>query len=92
MPKPARAKTDQVAADKLAAQVQAAKDPTGKNTAPKTNSNNGTNLFDQLTGQGQSQQSGGAPVSTDDFETAVITALRDAHTRADGSVDGFSKA
>jgi len=81
----ARAQTDQVAADKLAAQVQAARDPTGKNTAPKTSSNNGPSLFDQLTGRGQSQ-----PSSAGDFESATLTALINTHTLSDGSVQSFS--
>jgi hypothetical protein len=81
----ARAQSDQVAADKLAAQVQAARDPTGKNIAPKTNSNNGQSLFDQLTGRGQPQ-----PSSAGDFESTTLTALINAHTLSDGSVQSFS--
>jgi hypothetical protein len=81
----ARAQSDQVAADKLAAQVQAARDPTGKNTAPKTSSSNGPSLFDQLTGRGQSQSS-----SAGDFESATLTALLNTHTLSDGSVQSFS--
>jgi hypothetical protein len=81
----ARAQTDQVAADKLAAQVQAARDPTGKNTAPKTSSSNGPSLFDQLTGRGQSP-----PSSAGDFESATLTALLNTHTLSDGSVQSFS--
>jgi hypothetical protein len=87
----ARAQTDQVAADKLAAQVQAAKDPTGKNTTPKTNSNNGQSLFDQLTGRNQSQQPSSTPASAIDFVEATAAALTAAATRPDGSVGNYSK-
>jgi hypothetical protein len=52
----ARAKVDQVAADKLTAQVDAAT-PGGK--APKANASGGTSLFDKLSGR--AQQAGNSP-------------------------------
>jgi hypothetical protein len=65
----ARAKTDQVAADKLTAQLQAARDPGGKATAPKANSGDGTSLFDKLSGRAQPQQTGDTPQTGDTQQT-----------------------
>lgn len=56
----ARAKTEQAAADKLAAQLQAARDPDSKGKAAKADSSDGSQLFDKLSGRVQSQQTGGA--------------------------------
>jgi hypothetical protein len=89
----ARAQTDQVAADKLAAFLQSARNPSGAGNAPasKPTSTDVTQLFDQLTGRTQSQQLGSTPASAGDFETATLTALTEAARRPDGSVGNYSK-
>jgi hypothetical protein len=76
----ARAKTEQFAADKLTAQLQSARDPDGKNTAPKTNSEDGSQLFDKLSGRSQPQQTGdtqwvaGAPYGDPSISDGDFTA------------------
>jgi hypothetical protein len=88
----ARAKTDKVAANELQAFLQSAKNPsgTGNASASKPTSDDGTQLFDQLTGRTQSQPSGDTTASPADPVSANLNALVKAHTLPDGSVTNFS--
>jgi hypothetical protein len=87
----ARAKTERVAADKLAAQVQATKGPDGKDKAAKTNSDDGSQLFDKLTGRAQPQQQTGQTTVNPKDRSKYIDALVEAHTRPDGTSESFTK-
>ncbi|MEH2500595.1 hypothetical protein V1294_007074 [Bradyrhizobium sp. AZCC 1678] len=69
-----RAKTDQVAADKLTAFLQSAKESVTGKQAPA--SKDGT--------------AGGEPSSAGDFEDAVLDRLIEAHRNADGTVRNYS--
>jgi hypothetical protein len=53
----ARVKTDQLATDKLSNLLQSLHDPDGKNAASKPKSDDGTSLFDKLSGRTQPQTS-----------------------------------
>src|SRR5262245_48729901 len=53
----ARAKSEQVAADKLNTLLQSLKNPDGKDIASKTKNGDGTSLFDKLSGPAQTQTS-----------------------------------
>jgi hypothetical protein len=86
----ARAKTEQVAADKLTAQLDGARDPDGKASAPKANSGDGASLFDKLSGRAQPQQPGNSPQSSTEFVSATLTALTEAAKRPDGSYGNYS--
>jgi len=84
-----RAKADQVAADKLTAFLQSAKESvTGKPAAPT--SKDGAQIFDSLTGRDRSGSAGGEPTSAGDFEDAVLDRLIESHRNADGSVSNYS--
>jgi hypothetical protein len=84
-----RAKTDQVAADKLTAFLQSAKESvTGKPAAPA--SKDGTQIFDSLTGRNRSSSAGGEPSSAGEFEDAVLDRLIESHRNADGTVSDYS--
>jgi hypothetical protein len=87
----ARARTERVAAEKLAAQVAATNSPGGKDKATKSTSDDGTKLFDQLTRRPQSQQSDSSPQSADDFIQATFAELTKAAKRPDGSYDNYYK-
>jgi hypothetical protein len=84
----ARAKTDQVAADKLAALVQAGRNSDGK---PESAAGNVSQVFDQLTGRTQSQQ---ASPSGEDATLRALgadsKALIAANTQPDGTVKSYS--
>jgi hypothetical protein len=87
----ARAKVDQVAADKLAAQVDAAT-PGGKATASKASG--GTSLFDKLSGRAQA----GAPsnavegfVQSGKTLGDSVSAQVEAHRQPDGTVTSFTQ-
>jgi hypothetical protein len=54
----ARAKTEQVAASKLSDLVQSLQSPEGKTSASKAKSDDGTSLFDKLSGRTQTPTSG----------------------------------
>lgn len=83
-----RAKTDQVAADKLTAFLQSAKESvTGK---PAPTSKDGTQIFDSLTGRSRSGAAGGEPASAGEFEDAVLDGLIESHRNADGTVRNYS--
>lgn len=88
----ARAKADGVAADELQAFLQSARNPNGTGNAPasKPASNDGTRIFDQLTGRTQSQPPGDAAATPEDPVSGNLTALVKANTNADGSVSNFS--
>src|SRR3569833_1385185 len=84
-----RAKADQVAADKLTAFLQSAKESvTGKPAAPT--SKDGAQIFDSLTGRDRAGSAGGEPTSAGDFEDAVLDRLIESHRNADGSVSNYS--
>src|SRR3569833_1620999 len=84
-----RAKADQVAADKLTAFLQSAKESvTGKPAAPT--SKDGAQIFDSLTGRDRSGAAGGEPTSAGDFEDAVLDQKNKTQRNADGSVSNYS--
>jgi hypothetical protein len=90
----ARARTEQVAADKLAALVQSVRGPQGKSgSASKSTSGDGSQLFDKLTGRVPSQLSGGAGADLVDPKDrdGYLAALKAAHTGPDGTIESFSK-
>jgi hypothetical protein len=76
----ARAKSEQAAADKLAAQVAAISSLGSKDKATKSTSDDGAKLFDTLSGRAQSQQTGntqweaGAPYGDASISDADFTA------------------
>lgn len=101
----ARAKLDQAAADRLTAQLEAAKG-TGKKAASPPKSNDGSQLFDKLSGRAQSSASAqlnksgsqaiGATqtnqgyVNSNSFELDdYVEGLRNANTLADGTIGNF---
>jgi hypothetical protein len=75
-----RAKSEYVAAGKLNAQLQAMRDPDGKEPAPEANSDDGTELFYLLSGRAKPQQAGdtqwiaGAPYGNAAITDADLTA------------------
>ena len=83
-----RAKTDQVAADKLTAFLQSAKESVTGKQAPA--SKDGTQIFDSLTGRNRSNSAGGEPASAGEFEDAVLDRLIESHRNADGTVRDYS--
>jgi hypothetical protein len=89
----ARAKTDQVAADKLVALVQSGRGSDGKSgSASKSAAGDVSQVFDQLTGRTQSQQAG--PSGEDATLSALgadSKALIAANTQSDGTVKSYSK-
>ncbi len=101
----ARAQQDQIAADKLQAFLQSARDSkgAGNSSSPSQGSNQSSNLapnnvtkaFDQLTGQTPPQgQQGSAPApgqSLDDFLTAQFKALEANAKLPDGTIGNYSE-
>lgn len=88
----ARAKTDQVAADKLTAQLQSMRDPNGKSgsASSKSKTDDASKLFDALSGSNASQ-SKGAPSGSFRDPSAELDSLVAAHKQADGTVKSFTK-
>jgi hypothetical protein len=82
----ARAKIDQAAADKLAAQVQAAKGNNKWGPSSKTATDDAPKLYDAMSGRKPTTTA----VDLSDPDE-ILGALRAAHTRADGTVESFSK-
>jgi hypothetical protein len=101
----ARAQTDQIAAGELQTFLQSARNPNGTGTPPasKPASDNVTQIFDQLTGQTQSQQppqQDPANLSLAGFEqvdgtlgglAAYARSLDNAREGADGTLTSFSQ-
>jgi hypothetical protein len=82
-----RAKVDQVAADKLAAFLQSAREGvTGKQASA---SKDGIEIFESFTAHNRSS-SAGEPASAGDFEDAVLDRLIEDHRNADGTVSNYS--
>jgi hypothetical protein len=89
----ARAKTEQVAADKLAAQVAAAKNPSGKDKATKSTSDDGSQLFDRLSGRAQLQKTAQSSDDRNDRNAIsnYLQSLIEAHKSPDGSANSFTQ-
>jgi hypothetical protein len=90
----ARAKTDQVAADELQTFLQAARNPNGTggtSASSQASGDNGTQIFDQLTGQTQSQSANTTFITLNDFLNADVHSLIDANTGPDGTVGSYSQ-
>jgi hypothetical protein len=99
----ARAKSDQVAADQLQAFLQSVRNPngTGHNSATgQTSDDAGTQIFDRLKGQTQSQQGNAKNLSLADLQRAqgglpglgtYAKALSDASLQPDGTYKNYSQ-
>jgi hypothetical protein len=88
----ARAQTDQLAANKLQAFLQSARNSNGSGTtAPQPTANDVTQQFDQLTGQTQSQSANTTFITLNDFLNADVHSLVDANKGTDGTVGGYSQ-
>jgi hypothetical protein len=83
-----RAVVEQVAADKLTAFLQSAKESVTGKQAPA--SKDGTQIFDSLAGHDPAKSREGSPASAGEFEDAVLDRLIESHRNADGTVRNFS--
>jgi hypothetical protein len=90
----ARAKADQVVADELQTFLQSARNPSGTggtSASSQASSDDGTPIFDQLTGQAQSQSANTTFVTLNDFLNTDVHSLIAANTGADGTVGDYSQ-
>lgn len=98
----AQAKADKVAADALQAFLQSARNPNGSNSksAQESSPDDGTKIFDELTGHSQSQQGSSTETSLADLQktegslgglTAYTKAVSDASEQPDGTYKNYSQ-
>ncbi|WP_316189760.1 hypothetical protein [Bradyrhizobium sp. SZCCHNS1054] len=86
----ARAQAEQVAADKLSAQVRAARN-SGANTGSSASaSGDHASIFDQLSGQAEKASASSGDTSFLDDREAYQKSQQVAHTQADGTIQSWS--
>jgi hypothetical protein len=90
----AQAQQDQVLANKLQSLLQSAKNPNSNSDSSDSGQSSDDNVlqvFDQLTGQSQSQTGSSSYVSLNDCLNVYANDLADQNTGPDGTVGGFSQ-
>jgi hypothetical protein len=86
----ARAKIEKVAADRLAAQVQATRGA-DKSAGTKSTRSDASNLYETLSGSAVSKSTSGPTIGNFDELTGYLDALKDDNRNPDGTANSFTK-